>query len=103
MRRKHTLVVRPRDRVEGSAGQSELGPLQDPVNVLANVRPLSADEIIQWGDRGRDTRKVFCDSWPGSMDATIAWGGASWDQVAPEQVFDYGTATQHVELIIRKR
>jgi hypothetical protein len=105
MRYKHTLAVRPARTVEGSAGQDEfqLADPEDAVSVRGNVHPIEADEIVFWGDHGRDMRKVFCHSWPGDIRCRISWNGDEWDQVAPEQHFDLGARTQHFEVIIRRR
>jgi hypothetical protein len=103
MRYLDTVSVQLREKVAGSAGQAEWSDAGDPVTVRGNVHPLEADEIVYWGDHGRDMRKLFCKSWPGDIHSVISWDGAAWDQVAPEQLFKIGQSTKHVEVILRRR
>lgn len=108
MRRRHTITGVLYEKTAGSAGQAEWVPIEiadgDPVpSVRCNVRPLSAEEVQFWGDRGKDTRIVFADTWPFDIHSRLTFEGAEWDQVEPEKNFDFGAATKHHEVVIRKR
>jgi hypothetical protein len=102
MRPHHTLVVQPTKKKDGSAGQRERENDGDPVNVRGTYHPLSADEVKLWGDSERETGKFFCKSWPGDLYSVITFRGSVWDQVAAE-VFDIGSSTKHIEVVIRRR
>ncbi len=105
MRKRHTLLVQPREKFKGSAGQTEYRNVGDPVEVRGNVHPLSAEEVQLFGDRAVDTRKFFYfgPSWPGDMFCEITFEGVKWDQVAPAPHMDLGLRTAHFEVLIRKR
>lgn len=111
MRRRHRISGVIYWRVTGSAGQAEYQPLPGPVPgslnnplvIACNVRPLNADEVQLWGDRGSDTRTVFADAWPFDIHSILTFEGATWNQVEPAKNFDYGAATRHHEVVIRKR
>ena len=111
MRRRHTISGVLYEKVAGSAGQKEYRPITGsgpgteakPIVVSCNVRPLDTEEIQFWGERGGDTRKVFADSWPFDIHSALTFNGGQWYQVDPEKDFDYGVATKHHEVVIRKR
>lgn len=103
MRAHHKLVVQRRKKVPGSAGQGELAADGTPIPVRGNFHPLSAEEIVLWGDSGKETGTWFSKTWPGDIYCSITFRGAQWDQVAPAKVFDIGSSTQHVEVVIRRR
>lgn len=103
MRRIDTVLVQPRTEQEGSAGQSEWVPSGEPIPVRGNMHPLEADEIVFWGDHGREMQKFACDTWPGDIQSVTTWDGSEWDQVAPEQRARLGHRTKHVEVVLRRR
>jgi hypothetical protein len=103
MRRIDLVLVQLRTKVPGSAGQNEWEPSGDPIEVRGNMHPLSADEIVFWGDHGREMQKFACDTWPGDMQSVMTWDGSEWDQVAPEQRARLGRGTKHVEVVLRRR
>lgn len=111
MRRRHKISGVLYWRVVGSAGQGEYVPIPGPVAgsegnpiiVSCNVRPLDTQEVQFWGERGSDTRKVFADYWPFDIHAALTFDGQKWYQVEPEKDFDYGVASKHHEVVIRKR
>lgn len=103
MRRRHKITGRRRESYEGSAGQTEYRDVdEEPKTVACNVRPLSVDEQSYYGDRAVVRRKVFADTWPFDIHSRLTFDGAEWD-VEPEQRFDYGAGTKHVEVVIRRR
>lgn len=102
MQYRHRLTVQPRKKVTGKAGQAEFVNDGTPTDVPGNLRPLSVEEIDFYGERNRELRKYFCKTWPGDINAAITGRGAVWDQVSAE-TFDYGSRTQHVEVVLRKR
>lgn len=103
MRRRKLAQVHLQTSKPGSAGQTEFTLSKVATPVPCNTRPLSTDEIQFWGDHSRETRVLYADSWPGDIDCLIKLDGSDWDQVAAARVYDYGAATQHVEVIIRRR
>lgn len=105
MRRRHTITGVLYESFKGSANQAEYRPIPDtePVTVPCNVHPLSADEIQFYGERSRDMRKVFADSWPFDTLSRLTFEGVPWDQVEPAGNHQLGMGTRHYEVIIRKR
>lgn len=105
MRRLHSITGVLYEAFQGSAGQTEYRPIPftDPVTVPCNVQPLDAAEVQFYGERARDTRKVFADSWPFDIHSRLTFQGEAWDQVEPEKYHAQGQGTKHHEVIIRKR
>lgn len=103
MRYRRIASVQRRVERKGKAGQVEYVDDGLPIPVRGNLYPLTTDEVQFYGDRGTDTRKWFCQVWPGDMHSRITLDGAEWDQVEPAKTFDAGVRSRHVEVILRKR
>lgn len=105
MRRRHVITGVQYESFKGSAKQTEYRPVfgPQPAPVPCNVHPLDAAEVQFYGERSRDMRKVFADTWPFDTHSRLTFQGAEWDQVEPEKDHDLGVRTKHQEIIIRKR
>jgi hypothetical protein len=102
-RPRHVVSVQKMRSETGSVGQLERVKDGRPVNVRGTLHPLDATEIQFYGDRGTETRKFFCNVWPGGMNAVVTFEGATWDQVEPVESHRIGQMTKHVEVILRRR
>lgn len=101
MRTRHVVTVQRTKEKRGTAGQRERENDGEPIAVRGNMHELDADEVQLWGDRGHETKKFFCKSWPGDIFSIVTYAGKTWDQVAPEMRF--GFTHPHIEVILRKR
>lgn len=103
MIRKHVASVQNYKSTIGTIGQKEYSEADGaPISVPCNRYALGADEVKDLGLQMIETKKLFCDSWPGDSHSVITIEGQKWAQVGPTQTFD-NTSIRNVVVIIEKR
>jgi hypothetical protein len=105
VRRKSYVTVQPVARGQGPGGEPAWLPSGPAVRVPCNIYELTAEEVAaNEGLQSKVSKKLFVDSWPGSLHAPITTpDGRVWDQYGEEQVFQNGTLTRHIEVRIVSR